>query len=186
MSTTKIITRAIYFIVLITARIKSPNIDKNHMIKPLFVLLAVSLVNCNFSSKFRNRQTKLLTGKWKVVAASLLPFEHISFCKKLNLAASFEFNKNAQVKVFETDTSKQSCVTYQTFSADSSKITFQEGDMVFEYPLLKLTTDSLIFRNPYVPRYLIEQFTHASPDSTIEAIKQNGVIVKLVKVNNGR
>ena len=153
------------------------------MTRYTILFFLVIFLSCNVAP---TEQTKLLTGKWKVVSSNVLPFEHISFCKNLNLNSLFIFDINGRINVFQTDTSKKSCITYQKFSVDSSKITFVEGDMVFFYDLLKLTKDSLIFRNTDFPKYLIsEKNLTPEKDSLINLIKKEGVIVKLVKMNNG-
>ena len=151
------------------------------MIKLSIIIVITVLFSCTSRP---NKQTKLLAGKWKVIASNVLPFEHISYCKKLGLGALFIFDEKGQLKVFTSNTAKENCNSSQIFSADSSEIVFGEGDMVFSYSLLKLTNDSLIFRNPHTPQYLfLGAVQTKTEDSIINLISKEGVIVKLVKLN---
>jgi hypothetical protein len=144
-------------------------------------LLVPLLFGCSTN---QSKQTRLLVGEWKVISSTILPFEHDSFCKKLNLNTKFVFKANGGVEVYMSDSVLENCNGYQKFNADSAKIKFIEGDMAFFYELIKLTDDSLIFRNPNIPGYLFDnKFQSSRNDSIIRTIKREGIIVKLAKLN---
>ena len=83
-----------------------------------------------------------IIGKWEVVESTKLPFGHPSFCKSLNLKSIFEFEKNGVLKVYEK-LGIDNCNQDQTYKVVGSTISMLEGDMFFDYKIIRLTKDTL-------------------------------------------
>jgi hypothetical protein len=145
--------------------------------------------NSNRASRKLSSSTQSIIGKWEVVDCNVLPFEHISYCEKLNLNSIYEFESTGELKVFENDSSKINCNQTQTFWVDSVGLNIFEYDFTFTYDLLKLSSDSLVLRTWTLPKYLSEEIwkTHSIDyeNDTTRKIKRDGIIIRLKRLNNG-
>ena len=166
--------------------------NKNHVtLSRIIYFLFLSIIILGCKSKTVNVLTPTVTkinGKWEVVNSSFLPFEHISFCDKLELGAIFNFQINGKLKVYNKG-EKESCNDEQYFELDSTQIVIQEWDMIFNYEINKLSTDTLIFKINRIPSYMFEDSLDVKIRSKINIddpsfyrrIKTEGIIVELVK-----
>ncbi len=156
----------------------------------MFKFIAVTtLLIFNFPSLTKKVGTnQLIYGKWKVVESSLLPFEHISYCEKLGLNSIFEFIRPDIIRVYSHD-SAVACNGIQKFGIRSDTLGVRENDFIFQYKLLKLTTDSLIIYSNRIPTYFYKEgrsYNKFGVDNdTLKIIREKGITIKLVKIDNG-
>ncbi|MCI2230448.1 hypothetical protein MC378_14810 [Polaribacter sp. MSW13] len=162
-------------------------------VKPVLILILIlTLLSCNFSKKPeklpKTEQYEKLIGKWKVINSNFLPFEHISYCEKLELNSIFEFNEYGELKIYKNRTEKRNCNGNQKFWIDKNEIIVFESDFGFPYEILKLTSDSLKIKTERIPKYLYERMTIQNAieftNEKIEFIKENGIIITLEKTKN--
>lgn len=153
------------------------------------IVLILIFFSCDFSKKPeklpKTEQYEKLIGKWKVTKSNFLPFEHISYCKKLELNSIFEFDEYGILKVYENEKTQQNCNEYQIFWIDGNELVIFEYDVGFPYEIIKLTLDSLQIKTDNIPEYLYENMTIQNAieftSEKIEFIKQNGIIITLEK-----
>ncbi|MGY5353485.1 hypothetical protein [Wenyingzhuangia sp. IMCC45467] len=156
------------------------------------IILIFSLLSCNNSKKTeklpKTEKYEKLIGKWKVIKSNFLPFEHISFCEKLNLNSIFEFDEYGVLNVYENEKYRQNCNENQTFWIEGNELVIFEYDFGFSYEIIKLTSDSLRIKTEQVPKYLYKNMTiqNASEFTSekIEFVEKNGIIITLEKVKN--
>lgn len=157
-----------------------------------YIVIILTLLSCNFSKKPKKlpktEQYEKLIGKWKVTNSNFLPFEHISYCEKLEINSVFEFDEYGILKIFENGTKKRNCNGDQIFWIDKNELIVFEYDIGFSYEIIKLTSDSLQIKTERTPQYLYKNMTiqNASgfTSEKIEFIKKNGIIITLKKIKN--
>ncbi len=159
------------------------------MSKYLFIII-LFLAACKSDRKqspIRTKGGESIIGKWKVINSNFSPFEHISFCEKLDIGSIFEFDKNGSIKVYQNENDKMNCNQTQSFWVDSSGLNIFEYDFSFKYELLKLNKDSLIIKTYEVPKYFFKKLVEQgkTENDTTREIQKNGIIIKLSKLNNG-
>lgn len=151
--------------------------------KQLFALTLITIfIGCSTSEKIttNNNKTKdqLIVGKWNVVASNVIPFEHPSFCEKLELNSVFEFKKDHSLNVYEKEKGKK-CTTQQQYSIYQENLKMIEGDMVFMYEIKSLTSDTLKLRISALPDYFNNKPNQT--EKNLEQIKKDGVLLTLIK-----
>ena len=165
---------------------------KKTLISISFIIILLNLLSCDFSKKPeklpKTEQYGKLIGKWKVISSNFLPFEHISYCEKLELNSMFEFSEYGELKIFENGTEKRNCNGNQIYWIDKKELIVFESDFGFPYEIIKLTSDSLRIKTERIPEYLYENMTiqNASEftNEKIEFIKKNGIIITLEKIKD--
>ena len=127
-----------------------------------------------------------INGKWKVINSTVLPFEHISYCKKLELNSVFEFKKDRTLKVYEKLNGK-SCTKDQTFKVRGKKLVIIGWDMIFEYDIVELNTETLKLKIKRTPSYFWTESNLNDEEITkkLDEIKESGIILTLEKIKNG-
>jgi hypothetical protein len=127
-----------------------------------------------------------INGKWKVINSTILPFEHISYCDKLELNSVFEFKTDGKLNVFESLDGKK-CTKDQTYKVRGNKLGILEWDMAFDYEIMKLSTDTLELKIDRTPSYFWSEsnLNDEKIKKELEKIKQNGIIISLEKIKNG-
>lgn len=161
--------------------------------KSLFFLLSLFLISCNYSAvgtavrpdttSYRN-----IIGKWEVRDASILPFEHVSYCRNLNIGCVFEFDKYGVLLVYESLNARENCNQKQSYWVDDKELTMFESDMFWSYDILTLSKDSLKIRINNIPYYLQEELFVGTSKNDIEkvnkaAMRKKGTIISMVKIN---
>ena len=155
-----------------------------------FIVIILTLLSCDLSKKHKklpkNEQYEKLIGKWKVTNSNFTPFEHISYCEKLELNSVFKFDEYGVLKIFENGIKKRNCNGDQRFWIEKNELIIFEYDFVFPYEIIKLTSDSLQIKTERIPQYLYENMTiqNASEFTSekIEFIKNNGITITLEKL----
>ena len=155
----------------------------------LFTIFILNLLSCDLSKKPeklpKTEQYEKLIGKWKVTKSNFLPFEHPSFCEKMELNSIFKFDEYGILRVYENEKTKRNCNDYQKFWIDGNEIIAFEYDVGFSYEILKLTSDSLIIKSEIVPAYFFkEENIKTAKDlqgDDIRFIRENGIIITLKK-----
>ncbi|WP_159038659.1 hypothetical protein, partial [Brumimicrobium mesophilum] len=167
-----------------------------HLKKTTFYILSIvfilTLLSCDFPKKPeklpKTEQYEKLIGKWKVIESNFLPFEHISFCEKLELNSIFEFDEYGILKVYENEKTKRNCNEYQIFWIDGNELVIFEYDVGFPYEIIKLTSDSLQIKTDNIPEYLYEKMTMKNAleftSEEIKFIEKNGIIITMKKIKN--
>jgi len=155
-----------------------------------FILATIILLgSCkNSTTNVLDETNSKLNGKWEVVKASFVPFEHISFCEKLMIGAIFNFENNGKLTVFNKG-EKSNCNQEQYFELDSNIIRIQEWDMLFNYEIEELNSDSLVFVIKRIPSYIFEDSLDIVIESGIKIddpnfysrIKKEGIKIELAK-----
>ena len=116
-----------------------------------YILVLTILLGCKSENKksdfekttnTEKKSESQINGKWKVISSTILPFEHISYCDKLELNSVFEFKTDGKLNVFESLDGKK-CTKDQTFKVRGKKLGILEWDMAFEYEIMELTAESL-------------------------------------------
>jgi len=131
---------------------------------------------CSGSNKYS------IVGKWEVIDADLLPFEHISFCEKLNKGAVFEFRGNGVLRVFESKDSPTNCNDKQSYKRSGKSLQFREWDMIWDYEVLEIGEDILRFRIDRVPEYIYSEDTLIIDEGRIDRISKNGNVIQLKRL----
>jgi hypothetical protein len=129
---------------------------------------------------------KKIQGTWKVYNSTYLPIEHSSFCKYLMLNSIFEFLPDSTLVVRDTmNAIPCNRDLPQRYFVKDSIIKFMEWDMMFDYTLLRLTSDSLKFRINRIPSmmYVRDYLDTADHKREVEFYKKNGIVVSLVRIN---
>ena len=155
-----------------------------------FILAIILLLgSCkNTSSNVLDNTNSKLNGKWLVVKSSFVPFEHISYCEKLEIGSIFNFEDNGKLIVFNNG-EKINCNQEQFFELDSNKVRIQEWDMFFTYEIEKLNSDTLVFIIKRIPSYIFEDSIDIAITSEIKIddpnfytrIKREGIKIELLK-----
>jgi|TARA_B110000240_G_C13287335_1_gene362722 hypothetical protein len=156
-----------------------------------YILILVIFFGCKSENKKVNTEKEAITespinGKWKVINSTILPFEHISYCKKLELNSVFEFKKDRTLSVYETINGK-TCTKNQTFKVRGKKLEIFEWDMIFDYEIMELTAESLKLKIKRTPSYYWTEsnLNDEKIKTELEEIKENGIIITLEKIKNG-
>lgn len=153
------------------------------------ILISLFLIGCKSkTSNVLSPKITKLNGKWEVVKSSFVPFEHISFCETLEIGSIFIFEDSGELKVFNKGENKN-CNGEQYFELDSNLITIQEWDMIFNYEIKKLESDSLIFVIRRMPSFIFEDSIDVKVVSDVaitdpnfySKFRQEGIEVKLVR-----
>ena len=155
-----------------------------------YILIIVIFFGCKSENKKVNSEKEVIVespiiGKWKVINSTFLPFEHISYCKKLELNSVFEFKKDRTLNVYETIDGKI-CTKDQTFNVRGKKLVILEWDMVFEYQIAELTTESLKLKMKRTPSYFWTE-SNLNDEKTMkraEEIRRKGIIITMEKIKN--
>jgi hypothetical protein len=157
----------------------------------IFILILVIFFGCKSKNKKVNSEKEVITkslinGKWKVIKSTILPFEHISYCKKLELNSIFEFKENRTLNVYEKVNGKI-CTKDQTFRVRGKKLRILEWDMIFEYDILELTSETLELKIKRAPSYYWTEsnLNDEKIKKELEEIKENGIILTFEKIKNG-
>ena len=154
-----------------------------------YLLILVIFLSCK-SEKVKSEKEVItespINGKWKVINSTILPFEHISYCDKLELNSVFEFKKDRTLNVHETVNGK-TCTKDQTFKVRGKKLMILEWDMVFEYNILELTSETLKLKIKRAPSYYWTEsnLNDEKIKKELEEIKKNGITITLKKIKNG-
>ena len=149
-------------------------------------------MSCNFSKKPeklpKTEQYEKLIGKWRVTNSNFLPFEHISYCEKLEINSVFHFDEYGILKVYENDKKRRNCNQDQIFWIKDNDIIVFEYDFGFPYEIIKLTSDSLQIKTDRIPTYLYDNPTNQNDIDSItvkmEFINENGIIITMEKIKN--
>ena len=160
----------------------------------LIVIIASIALSSGCKNKSIDKQIEIqndLIGKWEVFNSTFLPFEHISFCDTLGIGSTFNFKSNGELEVFYPD-KKANCNAQQNFELDSNYIRMQEWDMLFNYEIIKLNSDSLSFKIRRIPSYVFEDSLEVVIKSEIQPtdqnfytrIKKEGIVVNLMKIDD--
>ena len=156
-----------------------------------YILILVIFFSCKSENKKVNPEKEVIiespiNGKWKVINSTILPFEHISYCDKLELNSVFEFKKDRTLNVYETVNGK-TCTKDQTFKVRGKKLVILEWDMVFEYNILELTSETLKLKIKRAPSYYWTEsnLNDEKIKKELEEIKENGITITLKKIKNG-
>jgi hypothetical protein len=156
-----------------------------------YILILVIFFGCKSENKKLNSQKEVITespinGKWKVTNSTVLPFEHISYCDKLELNSVFEFKEDRTMNVYETVNGKI-CTKDQTFKVQGKKLEILEWDMIFDYEILELTSETLKLKIEQTPSYFWTEsnLNDEKIKKELEEIKENGIIITLEKIKNG-
>ena len=129
-----------------------------------------------------------IIGKWLVVDANTIPFDHISFCKNLSINSVFEFNADSTLKIWDSTTGDYCNLELtQYFFFNGKTVRISEYDMIFDYQVNLLTRDSLILRINSIPeRFMTEAMELGEMrDKEIQEIYENGILVTLTRIKNG-
>ena len=156
-----------------------------------YILILAIFFGCKSENKKVNSEREVITeslinGKWKVTNSTVLPFEHISYCKKLELNSVFEFKKDRTLNVYETINGK-TCTKDQTFKVRGKKLEILEWDMIFDYQIVELTAERLKLKIKRTPSYFWTEsnLNDEKIKMELEKIKENGIIITLEKIING-
>lgn len=160
-------------------------------LKILFLFILV--VSCNLSNRKELPNTdeyKKLIGKWNVVESNFLPFDHISFCKGLDLGTIFYFDKFGVLKVYESIVEKDYCNDKQSYWIKDDDLVIFEWDIAWSYEILILTSDTLKVKIDKIPFYLEEELfvgdgNDFNDDPRVKFIREVGIIVTMKKIENG-
>ena len=150
--------------------------------------------NCDFSKKPeklpKTKEYEKLIGRWKVTESNFLPFEHPSFCEKLELNSIFEFDQYGVLKVYENEKNKHNCNDYQIFWIEKNELIVFEYDVGFPYEIIKLTNDSLQVKSDNIPNYLFSgekiQTVSDYKSDEIKFIQENGIVITMKKIKTLR
>jgi hypothetical protein len=129
-----------------------------------------------------------ILGKWLVVDASTIPFDHISFCKNLSINSVFEFRADSTLKVWDSNTGDYCNLELsQYFSFKENTLHITEYDMIFNYQVNLLTQDSLILKINSIPQRFITEAMELGEmrDKEVLEIYENGILVTLTRIKNG-
>lgn len=151
------------------------------MIITAFMLLLI--FGCmNSKTQILESSSNMLNGKWEVIESSFAPFEHVSFCEKLEIGSIFSFGREGSLKVYNNGDSKN-CNGEQFYELDSNLIQIQEWDMLFNYELEKLVSDTMIFRIRRIPSHIYETENISTILSSpiYQGLIDDGIKVTLVK-----
>ncbi|NRD20953.1 hypothetical protein HNV08_12925 [Winogradskyella eckloniae] len=154
-----------------------------------FIVFILTFLSCDYFKKKeklpKTEQYEKLIGKWKVTHSNFLPFEHPSFCERMELNSIFEFDEYGILRVYLNKKTKQNCNDYQKFWIDGTELIAFEYDVGFPYEILKLTSDSLIIKSKIVPTYLFKEENIKTvkdfEGDDIKFIRKNGIIITLKK-----
>jgi hypothetical protein len=158
-----------------------------------FVIIGINIIQDKYEGKselteLNNSEnvTSPIVGKWLVLNSTVLPFEHISYCDKLNLNSVFEFKKDRTLNVYEKLEGK-TCTKDQTYKVRGMKLVILEWDVAFEYEIKKLTSDTLQIKIERTPSYFWTEtdLSDRIVKEKLEDIKENGIIVTLERIKNG-
>lgn len=160
-----------------------------------YILVLTILLGCKSENKKSNfgkttntekKSESPINGKWKVINSTILPFEHISYCDKLELNSVFEFKIDGKLNVFESLDGKK-CTKDQTFKVRGKKLGILEWDMAFEYEIMELTVESMKLKIKRTPSYYWTEsnLNDEKIKTELEEIKENGIILTLEKIKNG-
>jgi hypothetical protein len=160
-----------------------------------YILVLTILLGCKSENKKSNfgkttntekKSESPINGKWKVINSTILPFEHISYCDKLESNSVFEFKIDGKLNVFESLDGKK-CTKDQTFKVRGKKLGILEWDMAFEYEIMELTVESMKLKIKRTPSYYWTEsnLNDEKIKTELEEIKENGIILTLEKIKNG-
>ena len=160
-----------------------------------YIIILIALIGCNSENKKPDSgQTETaekeinspIVGKWKVINSTVLPFEHISYCDKLELNSVFEFKADQTLNVYESNDGKI-CTKDQTFKVRGKTLEILEWDMLFDYEIESLNSDTLKFKIDRTPDYFWTESNLNDEEikNELEEIKQNGITITLIKIKNG-
>jgi hypothetical protein len=78
------------------------------------------------------------------------------------------------------------CTKDQTFRVRGKKLRILEWDMIFEYDILELTSETLELKIKRAPSYYWTEsnLNDEKIKKELEEIKENGIILKLEKIKN--
>lgn len=155
----------------------------------IFTIALLVFTSCNFQPKKelpKTKQYSQLIGKWKVINSSFLPFEHISYCDRLEVNSIFVFDKFGTITVYENESSKNNCNQNQSYWIENDKLNIFEYDFVFTYDVLKLTSDTLKLKTTNAPDYLYSGELLSEPADSernmkIDYIHEKGITITLMK-----
>jgi hypothetical protein len=177
---------------LILKNLRNQIINMNEIgLRFIFVLsIVVCAISCTETPVVvklpKDDLQKKVQGTWQVRGTTHQPIEHKSFCKHLMLNSIFEFLPDSTLVVRDTMNAIPCNRDWpQRYFMVDSTIRIREFDMLFEYKLLRLTSDSLRFRIEETPSmfYLREDIDSEEWKKELEFYKKNGVVVSLVRIN---
>lgn len=151
-----------------------------------YILLICIFIGCNNSEQRKVTTTSNpIYGKWIVVNASVEPFEHISYCKKLYVNSVFEFEQNKRLNVYDK-LNGEICTKDQVYKIVGEELSILEWDMVFAYDIRKLTSDTLIFTIERIPSYFWDNanLNDSIIHKNIKHIEENGITITLKKIED--
>lgn len=159
---------------------------KRNVLFSIYSLVIVSFFMFSCKSTLENGIEKTetnewITGKWKVKNADLLPFEHISFCKKLDVNSIFEFTKNGVLKVYYSKSEQEHCNQNQNFSIENNRIVVKEDDMRSDYDIISKSKSELVLKSTHIPSEMYDK--NNLPEKDFQNLTQNGFKIYLVKEN---
>lgn len=161
----------------------------------IYILILTIFIGCKSENKKSDfdrtnntgkKTESPINGKWKVINSTILPFEHISYCDKLELNSVFEFKTDGKLNVFESVGGKK-CTKDQTYNVRGNKLGILEWDMAFDYEIVKLSSDTLKLKIDRTPKYFWTEsnLNDEKIEKKLEEIKQNGIMITLEKIKNG-
>lgn len=153
---------------------------KSMMITAFLLLLIFSCMNPK--TQILKSSSNILNGRWKVIESSFAPFEHVSYCDKLEIGSIFSFGTDGSLKVYNNGNT-ENCNGEQFYELDSNFIQIQEWDMLFNYELEKLVSDTMIFRIRRIPSHIYEteNINTILSSSIYQGLITDGIKVTLVK-----
>ncbi|WP_053975902.1 hypothetical protein [Mangrovimonas xylaniphaga] len=159
-----------------------------------YILILIVFIGCKSENKKSDFEQNIKTekqikspiiGKWKVIKSNVEPFQIISNGKKLYLNTIFEFSENGKHQVYEKN--KSDFFSSVTYRIDEKKLIMVDLDMVFEYGIESLTTDSLKLKIKKIPTYFWtdENLSDQKVQDKIAQLQKGGVLLELEKIKNG-
>jgi len=172
----------------------SPDVSHHLMKKLTYIIILIAFISCKSENKKtdfgQNKKAEKeikspIVGKWQVTKSNIEPFEIIPNAKKLYLNTVFEFLENGKHRVYENNESDFfSSVSYRI---DGQKLVMVDFDMVFEYEIENLTSDSLKLNIKNIPSYFWtdKNLSDQKVQDKIAELQKNGVIIELERIING-
>lgn len=158
-----------------------------------YILILIFFIGCksenkkyDFEQTITEKEIKSpIIGKWKVTKSNVEPFQMISNGKKLYLNTVFEFLENGKHRVYENN--KSDFFSSVSYRIDGQKLVMVDLDMVFEYGIENLTSDSLKLKIKKIPTYFWtdENLSDQRVQDKIAELQKSGVILELEKIKNG-
>lgn len=159
------------------------------LIFALFFLLSCGAENAKIENSREPRsENHAIVGSWIVTGSNIIPFDHISFCKDISLNSVFEFDENGCLRVVDSKTGAY-CNTEisQSYHVKGNVLKMSECDMLFEYKIQKLNSDTLVLRIDRIPEHYYTDTiqNEIKMENELREISTNGINVTFVRLKRG-